>query len=79
MADDADAKLLALQVEHAAAWAALERANAMLAAADTLLDVAGIVAAAKLQSAAVDHLHKVAKHIRKTPVGRHLRSPTEPR
>ena len=65
MADDADAKLLALQAEHDAAWAELERANAMLAAAETTLNVAGIVAAAKLRGAAVDHLHKIEARIRK--------------
>ena len=67
MASDADAKLLALEAEHAAAWAALERANALLAAAETPLNVAGIVAAAKLQSEAIDHLRKVEKRIRRTP------------
>jgi hypothetical protein len=65
MADDADAKLLVLQAEHDAAWAELERANAMLTAAETPLDVPGIIAAAKLQGAAVDHLRKIEARIRK--------------
>jgi hypothetical protein len=67
VANDADAKLLALEAEHAAAWAALERANALLIAAETSLNVAGIVAAAKLQSEAMDHLRKLEKRIRRTP------------
>ena len=67
MANDADAKLLVLQADHAAAWAELQRAHALLAVAETPLDVAGIVAAAKLHSEAIDHLRKVEKRIRTTP------------
>ena len=67
MAADADAKLLTLEAEHDTACAALERANALLVAAETSLDVAEIVAAAMLRSQAVDHLHKIEKRIRKTP------------
>ena len=64
---DADGKLLALQAEYDAAWAKLECANAVLAVAETRLDEAGIMAAAKLQSEAIDHLHKIEKHICKAP------------